>query len=366
MPWSHSTKKSKAGFTLVELLVVIAIIGVLVALLLPAVQAAREAARRTSCTNNLKNIALAMLNFHDSHRALPASNRPPGATTNPRYSAFMLLLPYCEEQNVYDLYDRSLNWSSPVPSKGGTSNAQLVGTKLPIFVCPSNPDDDRLDGDSQFSDQAYPDWASSRCAAPTDYSVIFAVTTQLANLTDASGNFVIDQVTNPTMGLLGMCPKNSVPQLRQVSDGTANTIMLAEVAGRPFLWQKGSKANLPDHRVNGGGWARPASDIGISGSTPDGTISPGVCAINCTNGDDVYRVSPGNNGLTPYKNPTNGYSYGTDGTGEPYSFHSSGANFAFGDGSVHFLQETIDIRVFARLATRAGNELISKGDLSID
>ena len=126
MSWSHSTKKSKAGFTLVELLVVIAIIGVLVALLLPAVQAARESARRTSCTNNLKNIALAMLNFHDSHKALPASNRPPGATNNPRYSAFMLLLPYYEEQNVYDLYDRTVNWSSPIPSKTGISNARVT------------------------------------------------------------------------------------------------------------------------------------------------------------------------------------------------------------------------------------------------
>jgi len=227
------------------------------------------------------------------------------------------------------------------------------------------PDDDRLDGDSQFSiaPQSYPDWPSSRCAAPTDYSVIFGVSTQLMNYVDPStGGKVIDQAIDPTHQLMGMCPKNTTPSLRQVSDGTSSTIMLAEDAGRPYLYQKGTESALPTHRVNGGGWSRPASDIGIDGSTPDGTKTPGACAINCTNGDDVFRVS-GGSGLTPYN--SSGAAYGTDGTGEPYSFHAAGANFTFGDGSVHFINDTIDIRVFARLATRAGNEVISAGDIGL-
>ncbi|MBI3838540.1 MAG: DUF1559 domain-containing protein [Planctomycetia bacterium] len=357
---SQSNSKSNAGFTLVELLVVIAIIGVLVALLLPAIQAAREAARRTSCTNNLKNLGIAMLNFHDSHRYLPSATRPVGNATTPRLGVFTLLLPYFEEQNIWDMYDTSVNWSNPNPTKGPISNAQLVGTRLPVFECPSVPDDDRFDGDSQFSiaPQNYPDWTSSRVAAPSDYSVIPKVEARLMNYTDpATGGTVIDQ---GIMDLSGMVPRNARPTLREVADGTSNTILLAEDAGRPYVYQKGQKVpDLPDHRVNGGGWTRAATDFGFDGSTPDGRSCPGTCAINCTNGDDVYAITGGAN-TVPYP------FYSANGTGEPYAFHPSGANFTFGDGSVHFLNETIDIRVFARLVTRKGNEVISKGDLGTE
>jgi prepilin-type N-terminal cleavage/methylation domain-containing protein/prepilin-type processing-associated H-X9-DG protein len=352
----HQRHRPKAGFTLVELLVVIAIIGVLVALLLPAIQAAREAARRTSCVNNLKNIATAMLNFHDAQRHLPSSNRPPGASTNPRYSLFMLLLPYYEEQNVYDMYDRTVNWSSPIPNKTSVSNAQLVGTKIPVFVCPSVPDDDRLDGDSQYPLQAYPDWTSSRCAAPTDYSPIVQVELRLMQYVDPVTHVaIIDQALDPTVQLLGMVPRNSTPQLRQVVDGTSNTILLAESAGRPWVWQNGVKVvGNSDHRGNGGGWARAASDFGLDGW--DGTKSPGKCALNCVNTEDLAVIAG--------PNPQVNYPfYGSNGTSETYAFHSGGANIAFGDASVHFINDTIDIRVYSRMVTRNGNEVISKGDL---
>ena len=134
---SHRNQTRTTGFTLVELLVVIAIIGVLVALMLPAIQAAREAARRTSCNNNLKNLGVAALNFHDSHKKLPTSNRAAGVTNAPRYAWATLMLPYFEEQNVFDQYDFKSNWSKP-------TNFAIVGTRLPVFECPSVPDERRV------------------------------------------------------------------------------------------------------------------------------------------------------------------------------------------------------------------------------
>ena len=118
------------GFTLVELLVVIAIIGVLVALLLPAIQAAREAARRSSCTNNLKNLGIAALNFHDAHKKLPTSDRAAGVASAPRIAWSTLMLPYFEEQNVFDQYNFKQNWSNPNAAPGYMiSNFALVGTR---------------------------------------------------------------------------------------------------------------------------------------------------------------------------------------------------------------------------------------------
>src|SRR4051812_23788273 len=238
-------KNPRLAFTLVELLVVIAIIGVLVALLLPAIQAAREAARRTSCNNNLKNLGIAVLNFHDSHRKLPTSNRAAGVTNAPRYSWATLMLPYFEEQNIFDLYDFTQNWSkSTAVGPKGIANAQLVSTRLPVFECPSVPEDGRIDGDLQYWTQMYPDWKSSQVAAPTDYSPIIQVETKLVQFTDAGGQSVVDQDLSPTQKLdrTGMLLRNSVSTLRHVTDGTSNTILLAESAGRPYVYRKNGRA----------------------------------------------------------------------------------------------------------------------------
>jgi prepilin-type processing-associated H-X9-DG protein len=110
-----------------------------------------------------------------------------------------------------------------------------------------------------------------------------------------------------------------------VTDGMSNTLLLVESAGRPTLWRRSQPIGDPYNttnpvRVNGGGWARAASDFDLKGSSSDGSVFPGSCAINCTNGDDI-----GNN----YPDPV----YGTNGTGETYAFHAGGANVLFGDGS---------------------------------
>jgi prepilin-type N-terminal cleavage/methylation domain-containing protein/prepilin-type processing-associated H-X9-DG protein len=308
--------RQRTGFTLVELLVVIAIIGVLVALLLPAVQAAREAARRSSCSNNLKQLGLAAHNFHDTYNKLPSSIRPAGLTTLPRIAGLTLSLHYIEQGNMYTNYDQTRNWFDTV-------NLPVTSKRINTYLCPSTPEPTRLDGIPEASP-----WVGNLVAV-TDYSPVIGVDQRLqtAGLVDFAGS--------------GILPKNGDPRFADVLDGLSNTIMYGESAGRPYVYRKIQKfGNLPNRRVNAGGWSRPASDFSVDGSSFDGATLPGPCPLNCTNGEDF--------GSTAFPHPY----YGTEGTGEAYAFHPGGAQFAFGDGSVRFISQTINIRDFARLVTR--------------
>jgi len=314
---------SRRAFTLVELLVVIAIIGILVSLLLPAVQTAREAARRTQCTNNLRQLAIAAHSFHDTYRKLPSSIRPAGLTPLPRISGHIQLLPLIEQKNAYDQYDQTKNWDD-------SANAAVTKLLIRSFICPSTPEPKRLDGLPEASP-----WTPN-IAAATAYSPTIGVDDrlQIANLVDFAGP--------------GLLPKNTEPRLAQVTDGLSNTILYAESAGRPSLYRRNTRVGtLPGNRVNGGGWVRPRTDFSVDGSSYDGVTIPGPCALNCTNGDDF--------GSTPFPHPY----YGSEGSGEAYAFHPGGANFAFGDGSVRLLSQNIGIRDFARLVTRDGGESVN-------
>lgn len=316
------TYARRSAFTLIELLVVIAIIGILVALLLPAVQAAREAARRTSCSNNLKQLGIAAHNFHDTNNKLPSSVRPAGLTSLPRIAGLTFLLQFLEGNNQYAKYDQTQNWNA-------AANAPVVASQVATFLCPSTPEPKRLDGLPEASP-----WVAN-IAAVTDYSPTIGVDQRLftAGLVDKAGE--------------GILVKNGEPRLADVTDGLSNTILYAESAGRPYLYRRGYQkyGNLPNRRVNGGGWARPASDFSVDGSSYDGATLPGPCAVNCTNGEDF--------GSTAFPHPY----YGTEGTGETYAFHPGGANVALGDGSVRFISANVGIREFARLVTRAGGEV---------
>jgi prepilin-type N-terminal cleavage/methylation domain-containing protein/prepilin-type processing-associated H-X9-DG protein len=324
----NRTKRVR-GFTLVELLVVMVIIAVLIALLVPAVQMAREAACRSECTNNLKQIGLGIHNFEATHKHLPSSIRPAGLTTAPRISWTVNVMPFLEQGPVLEHYDFTKNWhDNTVTAPKTISNRQVVRTPLALLTCPSTPRPERLDG----LPEANP-WTAD-VAAPTDYSPTIGVDARLvtAGLVDTDGK--------------GILAKNEKPRFSDVTDGLSNTILLAESAGRPFLYRDGKLAgDLPNFRVNGGGWARPASDFSIDGSSADGTTFPGPVAINATNGEDF--------GSTAFPHPF----YGTEGTGEVYAFHPAGANVLYGDGSVDFLSEKIEMRVFARLVTRDKGEL---------
>src|SRR3954453_1992910 len=136
------TGRYRPGFTLIELLVVIAIIAVLVGLLLPAVQKVREAAARMSCSNNLKQLGIAIFNHESSYQTLPTSIRPSGVTALPRVSWTIPTLAFVEQDNLRRNYDPTQTWGSP-------ANLLVSAQKLKVFQSPSTPDPDRRDGDPQ-------------------------------------------------------------------------------------------------------------------------------------------------------------------------------------------------------------------------
>ncbi len=338
----------RKGFTLVELLVVIAIIGILIALLLPAVQAAREAARRTQCSNTLKQLGLAVHNYESARKILPNSTRPTGSTSLPRIAGFTLLLPYMEEAQLYQKYDFTLNWS--VNTGANQVNRSVTSTVLPGLLCPSDAADaNRLDYDPQTSGGTF-----TGIVAVTDYSPVIGVhpnlgpttTTPPGQLSLVDAETISWDATNKSANS-GLLRKNTIAKLKDASDGLSHTIVYGESAGRPFVYQKGKLAStdLNTKHQNGGGWCRPASDITIHGSLQDGSALNGPCAINCTNGEHypTYDSAP----------------WYTEGTSEIYSFHPGGAHFLLGDGSVHFLSETINIRELAKLVARADGRSVS-------
>jgi prepilin-type N-terminal cleavage/methylation domain-containing protein/prepilin-type processing-associated H-X9-DG protein len=342
MVTSVSKAANRNAFTLVELLVVIAIIGMLVALLLPAVQAARGAAWRTSCQNNIRQIGLAVHNYADTRKNLPSSIRPPGLTPLPRIAGFTLLLPFFEEGTKYHLYDQTKNWSDNTRNRNNARNTDVVNTRIAVLQCPSVPEPERFDGVPENTP-----WLAE-VGAPTDYAPTIFVDRRLkdANLVDvaATGTILPPAKGSPGLGILAY---NIVTRLSDVTDGLSKTIMYAESGGRPYLYRRGQLvAPFPEKRVNGGGWCRPASDMSIDGSSGDGASAVGLCAINCANGHEIGATFP-----HPY--------YNSVGTSEPYSFHPGGANFCMGDGAVRWINDNIDIREFARLVTRNGAELTS-------
>ncbi len=326
--------RKKSGFTLVELLVVIAIIGVLVALLLPAIQAAREAARRAQCLNNLKQLGLAVQTYHDAKNLVPVSARPVGLTGAQRIAGMTHLLPFFEQANLRKQFDLTKNWSH-------ADNRTTVNSSIATLLCPSSPEDpNRLDGIPEAAT-----WDPIVCKQ-TDYSPTVWVDYRLAlgNLVD--NTFQKDDGTpGDQPGLLEY--QNLKASFKLCSDGLSNTIMYTESAGRPLLWRKNGPVSTDPvaARVNGGGWPRPASDVLVFGLSADGTTQVGPCALNCANGTDIVESG--------YPHPI----ISTYGTSQPFSFHQGLVNHVFGDGSVKSMREDIDIREYARLVTRAGEEI---------
>lgn len=310
---------ARKAFTLIELLVVIAIIAILIGLLLPAVQKVREAAAKTQCINNLKQLGISIHGYSSSNDSkIPTSTRPGGVTTSPRISWAVSLLPYLEQGNLVKTYDNSQTWSQP---------ANLPITKQPIKIlqCPAVPDSSRLDGDPQTNV-----W---NIVGISDYGALTGVSAIAANVNTTGAS------------IPGMMEKNKTVKLLDVKDGLSNTIAIAESGGRPRLIQKGvSIGTVPNKKVNGGGWCRPASDIDFISSNSAGTSYPGTCAVNCTNGFDypTYNMAP----------------FGTEGTSQPFSFHTGINNTLMGDGSVRSINASISVQIYAAICTRDNGETI--------
>jgi prepilin-type N-terminal cleavage/methylation domain-containing protein/prepilin-type processing-associated H-X9-DG protein len=314
------------GFTLIELLVVIAIIAILIGLLLPAVQKVREAAARMTCTNNLKQIGLALHAHHDAQNGLPSNIRPSTTSTvRVRWATF--LLPYIEQDNLYKSIDQSVNWSA-------TINTPFTGTRVKTYECPSAPNGQILDG-------APPPETWANIVANGDYSGFYGVSPELETLgLIQAGTAKVDN---------GALSKTVKLNFGSFSDGLSNTLHLTESAGRPNVYRQGRLVITANgnQRVNGGGWCRPASELNIlRGSSADGTTFPGPVAINATNGEVLGTYTP----------PTGHPFYGVDGTGHIYGFHSGGVNALFGDGHVQFLRQSTPIRTLAALVTRNAGE----------
>ncbi len=353
-----STRRySSRGFTLVELLVVIAIIGILVGLLLPAVQAAREAARRMACQNSVKNIGLALHNFHDSRKSFPpgristrlglvALGVPPTPTgTVPSHSWVPFVLPYIEQTAMYDLYNVKVNWVDP------SMRPSLSSKHLKIMQCPSAES-------NRMHVEAFPATAGNvPWGAAIDYAAIKGIRTGAGTLS-LSGLVDNSSPTSPASLFDGGMPDSVMSGIKDMIDGTSNTILIAECAGRPAIYRRGKKVALssldPSNArypiedgaggdMPGGAWIEPQNAFFLDGATPDGILKPGPCAVNCTNN---YC------GL-----PTRIYD-----DGEAYSLHNGGANILLGDGSVRFTSASVDIRAFARLVTKSGGEVNSSDE----
>jgi prepilin-type N-terminal cleavage/methylation domain-containing protein len=357
--------RAQRGFTLVELLVVIAIIGVLVALLMPAIQSAREASRRSQCQNNLKQIGIGIHNFHDAKKKVPASGRPTAASTV-RIGSLVFLLPYIERSDLWDLYDQNVNWSDP-------KNVPVTSKRIAVYECPSSATNRAIMDHSV--DGAGPGVPWVPLVALSDYGTSLGVDPRLPSVVAAAyPNYYTQAGIDPVLTIQGssalastaakptngFMPKNATITFSDATDGLSNTIAVFESAGRPLVYRKGAVVGTDPavHRVNGGGWCRAATDVLFAGSNATGSQIPGV-AFAKTNG---YDVGPESYGATGYPAP-----YGTEGTSQPYAFHRGGVNVVLGDGAVKFIDEGIHIGVIAALVTRngAGGE-DTNGDGTID
>jgi prepilin-type N-terminal cleavage/methylation domain-containing protein/prepilin-type processing-associated H-X9-DG protein len=344
-----ANRSRQRGFTLVELLVVIAIIGILVALLLPAIQAAREAARRTQCVNKVKQIGLAMLNYESAKKQLPLAytpnytatpgsipwtgqcptivqtGGPPDSNGLPAHFVLTFILPYLEYQALYDQIDTTTgtgatslsdrwNWyqTQPSPTKH-TINNDVVKVDIPEFICPS---------------------AESRPSKwTTDYFTMVAIVPNGA--TGYCSALEVPQVVKqkrPVERLKGLL-QDTPTSLKKCSDGLSKTFMFFESAGRPYNYDR-SKARVTTapnislatgEMKDGYQWADSAT-YAVWGNGKDPNC-PLTVIMNCNNYQGLY------------------------------SFHNGGGNELFGDGSVSFVTDNVDMDTFVSLYTRAADDV---------
>ncbi len=297
--------KRRGGFTLVELLVVIAIIGILVALLLPAVQAAREAARRMQCTNNLKQQALACHNYHDTYKTFPpnhifSGNTPAASANTEGWGWQALILPFMEQQPMYDQLDISSTSLVHLLANRGAQVLPFLQTKIPGYVCPS---DSNIDEPLTGSARHFGGGVGTSAAG-------------LGNWQPAASNYMSSRgmrnnnQTNVSNDTHGMFMGIRAVKLRDVLDGTSNTFLIGE---RDTLF------------CRGGTW------VGVRNPRGNGTRGFYYNTANAR----VLLNSPD----PPFAwNSRQGCSEGFS------SLHPGGAMFALADGSCRFIADTIEVR----------------------
>ena len=339
------------GFTLIELLVVIAIIAILIALLLPAVQQAREAARRTQCRNNMKQICLAQHNYHDVHNAFAGSWADITLLTGLKIlnasSWSAALLPFIDQANVYNAIDFAHTFNS-----ADTATAAAYATVISPFICPSAPGDNNLvswtipagttlhpdyppTGETWTHTSGRIDYEGANgiygVYSATAYSGTAAAAQGITHRGDRHGiqKWQLTIVDYPAAN--DMQPASAI---KDIKDGTSNTILVAELASRNNLYHgRTDVTNHPAHAAEafaqtltrGGAWGDMWTENWINGSLQDGTpgADGGPCGINCSN---------------------------ARGAGW-YAWHNGGVTIGLADGSVRFLSQNVDMYVYAGLVT---------------
>jgi len=307
--------RSRSGFTLVELLVVIAIIGTMVGLLLPAVQAARESARRSSCQNNFRQAGLAYLNDAQSKKDAFAPRMVSDQTKSAGWGVF--LLPFLESSELFKKYSFSAPFFYSQPAYG-IDNQSVTNTRIETFLCASAPQR-TAPYSYTFSYPGYPSMTWQ--AFPADLTPLASVDANLATYLDLT--ITGDQ-------LKAALDSDTRTSLAKLTDGTSKTALLFEAAGKNDLWRAGNRTGqqLSGFFAGQGGWNDSTSGGSVLwGSSSDGATGPGACGVNCSN------------------------DYGL------YAFHPAGANVVMADGSVRFLAAVIDIRILVAVVTRSGGEI---------
>ena len=346
---SQPARFHRNGFTLVELLVVIAIIGILVALLLPAVQAAREAARRSQCQANMKNVALAVLNYESTFQELPAAISHEGTignlAVNTTYNSTWLIdtLPYLEEQALYDTFDFSQRITTGLLSNTGASNYPNIvarGTEIPILKCPSDENNQ-----TKFQSNALGDnWARGNYAAnagPGNW---------LNGNGSGSGSvspFIMDNSGRPSAAwrgsgtsvtwpssIRGAFGPNASVELSQIVDGTSKTMMLAELRGGISeldwrgVWALPHPGGSLVARHGAGGDANGPNNCGPKADDSAAALTD----FSCLNNDDFLSDQ-----CMTCNDDTTGFAQAA-----PRGVHTGGLFVAHLDGSVAFVNDDIE------------------------
>lgn len=357
---SEFKRSGRSAFTLIELLVVIAIIAILIALLVPAVQKVREAAARTQCINNLKQLGLAVHSYHDTNKFVPYwgfdfSPAPAGNVLGGQrqgHSALTMILPFVDQMAIYASFNANLsvidprNWPPNWAALGGVPGSAGASVNVPVFVCPSAPTPN-VDYQPYFTANipGNPN-PGPFVLSRTDYSAVRGYHTNFRNTcapasplptgTDDMGVFSTrGTLTNGTF-------QGGRVTLVGITDGTSNTIMLAECAGRHQVYVSG--APVSPNTPGTVGWVLNAAvadynnAIRIRGYKLNGTsfAADGQCnVVNYTNG-------------------------GGSGEYQIYSFHSGIANILRADGTVNGLSASVSSGVVAAMASRAGGEVFAE------
>ncbi len=328
----------KSGFTLVELLVVITIIGILIALLLPAVQAAREAARRSQCVNNLKQLALGFHNYHQQKNCFPAYQYAvaitrPGTAYSYRWEytgPFTLIMPYIEQTQLYEQYNFNCGWDQ-------STNATLKNSKIAAFICPT---------DGPYADRAR---NGNNYAVSTGSTIGF----YSSNPTKANGIFM--QSVEMTFA--------------EIRDGASNTILLGEINkgdndSTSLNKQRDVTQPLTSSITNAFPSADEIESAGVGCDTTVLTTQRVNAGQDFLGGFALYSVfntvaPPNWKHVTCCRGGDFGYACDRDGIIPARSFHPGGANHAFGDASVRFISDTIDLKTYQYLGARDDQQPVS-------